>query len=141
MLSKACKYAIRTTLYLAIHSDSQARYSVKPLAENLEIPVHFLGKILQQMVREELISSIKGPGGGFYLTEVNRQVTLRQIVRTIDGPEIMEDCVLGFKQCSVKNPCALHSLYGAYRDGFFNLLGDQTVEEVAERLKRRDGNF
>jgi DNA-binding IscR family transcriptional regulator len=93
------------------------------------------------MVRAELISSVKGPGGGFYLTESNRTITLKQIVLSIDGPEIMEGCVLGFPECSNDNPCALHSLYGGYRNGFFSLLHDQTVEEVAERLKRRDGNF
>lgn len=141
MFSKACRYAIRVALYLATHSHAQARFGVKPLAESLGIPVHFLGKILQQMVRAGLVSSSKGPGGGFYLTEANRKVTLRDIVRSIDGPEIMEGCVLGFTECNADNPCALHSLYGGYRNGFFNLLGDQTVEEVAERIKRRDGNF
>ncbi len=141
MFSKACRYAIRVALYLATHSHLQAKFGVKVLAESLDIPMHFLGKILQQMVREGLISSSKGPGGGFYLTEANRSITLRQIVLSMDGPEVMEGCVLGFHECNHEHPCAMHSLYNAYREGFFNLLDDQTVQEVAERINRRDGDF
>lgn len=141
MFSKACKYAIRAALFLATHSDPQTRFGVKSLSESVNIPTPILGKVLQKMVRAELISSMKGPGGGFYLTDANREITLKQLVLSIDGPEIMEGCVLGFPTCSSTNPCALHSLYGGYRNGFFSLLDDQTVEEVAERIKKRGGNF
>lgn len=141
MFSKACKHGIRAAIYLATYSEPNTRFGVKALADALDLPMPFLGKILQQMVKAELISSVKGPGGGFYLTEANRNTTLKEIVVSIDGKDIIEGCVLGFPKCSAANPCALHSMYGAYRDGFFVLLGDQTVDEVAERIKRRGGSL
>lgn len=65
MFSKACTYAIRAALYLAVHAGPQARLGVKEIAEALDVPKHFLAKILQQLVRNNLVSSVKGPSGGF----------------------------------------------------------------------------
>ena len=70
MLSKACQYAIRAALYLAIHSSETQKVGVKEMASSLEIPQHFLGKTLQQLARYHLISSVKGPNGGLYLIHI-----------------------------------------------------------------------
>jgi Rrf2 family iron-sulfur cluster assembly transcriptional regulator len=71
MLSSATKYTIRAVLYLATYTDISNKIGVKQIAEDLEIPQPFLAKLLQQLSRSKLVSSSKGPSGGFYLSEHN----------------------------------------------------------------------
>ena len=69
MFSQACKYAIRAVLYLAVHASEGKKVGVKDIAAALDVPKYFLAKILQQLSRNNLISSTKGPSGGFFLSE------------------------------------------------------------------------
>lgn len=138
MFSKPCKYAIRAALYLAVHSNEHRKLGVKELAEALEVPQHFLAKILQQLVRNHLISSLKGPNGGFFLSEANREVRLRQIVMCIDGPDVFTSCILGLPVCNSAHPCPLHKQALAYRDGLDYQLKHQGVGELAKRIIREN---
>ena len=65
MLSNSSKYAINAVIYLAANSSESKRIGVKEVADALHIPLPFLAKILQALVRKKVISSNKGPGGGF----------------------------------------------------------------------------
>lgn len=136
MFSKSCKYAIRAVLYLAVHSDEEKRYGVKEIAEALDIPGPFLAKLLQQLSRQGLISSAKGPSGGFYLNDENKSAPLRLVIESIDGPEIFYSCILGLPVCSSENPCPLHTKAIAYREGLLKLVDDQSIRDLAKRIHR-----
>lgn len=136
MFSKSCKYAIRAVLYLAVHASPDHKVGLKPLADALDVPMHFLGKILQQLAKHQLVSSLKGPGGGFYLSDDNLAVHIDEIITTIDGPEVFTSCVLGLPVCSSANPCPLHVQVFAYREGLRGQLHAQTVAELAARIQR-----
>ena len=71
MLSSASKNAIRAILYLAKNSDQQNKINVKSIAEDLESPQPFLAKLLRQLSSNKLVTSVKGPNGGFYLNKKN----------------------------------------------------------------------
>lgn len=136
MFSKTCQYAIRAALYLAIHASADAKLGVKEIAEALQAPPHFLGKILQQLARHQLIASEKGPRGGFYLSPANRQATLSQVVECIDGPNVFSGCILGLPVCSATKPCPLHVQAFAYREGLSYQLRNQSIEDLALRMQR-----
>ena len=134
MFSKACKYAIRAVLYLTVNADEEHKLGVKEVAEALDVPKHFLAKILQTLARHHLISSPKGPSGGFYLDEKNRRATLRSVVESIDGPDLFTSCVLGLPVCSSENPCPLHEQAVTYRRGLLDLIEHRTIEQVAKQV-------
>ena len=131
MFSKACTYGIRAVIYLCVHTSAEMKIGVTDLSLALGIPKHFLAKILQQLAKADIISSVKGPGGGFYMNEKNRNMKLYDIICCIDGPQSMEGCILGLPVCSSSNPCALHFQALAYREGLFFQLKRMTIEEVA----------
>jgi len=135
MFSKSCKYAIRAVLFLAIHSDLEHKVGVKEIADTLGVPKHFLAKILQQLSRYNLISSVKGPSGGFYLSEDNRKASLRSVVECMDGPEVFSSCILGLPVCSSEHPCPLHTQAYIYREGLLKLIEDKTIGEVARQVE------
>lgn len=105
---------------------------VKELSEALAVPRHFLAKILQELSRQGLISSAKGPTGGFFLSESNRSASLIDVIRCIDGPEVFTSCILGLPMCSSERPCALHEEAMEFRQSLMALLKGKSIAELAE---------
>ena len=99
MFSKACKYSLRAVLYLALHSSESNKLGVNDLADALHIPKHFLAKLLQQLSKAGLVSSVKGPKGGFYSTKQNLGVTLREVIVCIDGEDSLSGCIMVAVSC------------------------------------------
>lgn len=135
MFSKACEYGLRATLYLAQHSEESVRVGVDELAERLTAPRHFLAKVLQQLARADVISSAKGPRGGFYLSQHNVSAPLLGVVECLDGPIKMQGCVMGLPKCTSENPCPLHHATISYRDTVRYQLGAQSIAEIAIRVE------
>jgi len=107
ILSKSCEYAIRATVYVALKSDCGEKTGILEVAEAIGSPRCFTGKILQTLVHKKILSSAKGPVGGFYL-ENGDQLFLIDIVRAIDGNDLFTACVLGLGRCSETQPCPMH---------------------------------
>ncbi|NNE15693.1 MAG: Rrf2 family transcriptional regulator [Saprospiraceae bacterium] len=134
MFSKSCKYAIRSILYLAMHTDEENKLGVEDIANGLTIPKHFLAKILQQLTRHNLASSSKGRNGGFYLSDENRKASLLSVVKAIDGPETFSSCVLGLPECSNKNPCSFHHQVVEYRNAMLMIMEKEAISDTAKRI-------
>ena len=108
---------------------------LKDIATAISSPEAFTAKVLQQLVRGQLVTSVKGPTGGFELTaEQLRTVTLRQIVVAIDGGTMLLGCALGLTQCSTKEPCPLHDQFVPIRDQLNELLHTHTIGELADKV-------
>jgi Rrf2 family iron-sulfur cluster assembly transcriptional regulator len=136
MFSKACQYAIRAVLFLAAHNPEGKKVSLAEIATAIDVPHHFLGKNLQLLVRDGLVSSSKGPHGGFWMTSDNLDRSLIDVIQLIDGPGIFQSCVLGLPFCSSANPCPLHVQAMAFRDGLLYQLKHNTIRELGLRIQR-----
>lgn len=134
MFSKACEYAIRAVLYIAIKSAEGLKPGFKEIAKEIDAPDPFTGKILQKLVKENVISSSKGPKGGFYLKPENEQIPLMEIVRVIDGKDVFKQCVLGLKECSDKYPCPIHNEVKAFRDKLKDAMQNQHIKDLAKDI-------
>ena len=75
MISKSSKYAIRAALFLTLHDGNGKKTGASEMAEQMSVPGAFLSKILQTLSKNGIVSSKKGPGGGFYLTPENKKKT------------------------------------------------------------------
>ena len=137
MFSKTCNYAIRATLFLAVHTDEENKIGVDEIAAGLKLPKHFLAKILQRLTRHNLASSSKGRNGGFYLSEKNKDAPLLRIVESIDGPDLFSSCILGLSTCSGKNPCTLHAEAVKYRESMLSIIEHDSIRDTANKISRK----
>ena len=135
MLSRASKYAILSTLYLALHSSKDNKTRVNLIAEKLDVPSPFLAKLFQQLVRGKVISSTKGPRGGFYLSDDNSTKTVCDIIVTIDGRNKLDDCFLGLDECDESQPCPVHFIVANFKEGLFGKFRDKTIVEFAKEAE------
>ncbi len=135
MLSSACKNAIRSVLYLAMYSSDTKKIGAKAIAENLEIPQPFLAKLLQQLIKNSLVSSTKGPHGGFYLSKINYNKNVWQIIACIDGIEKFDQCFLGLAKCEDSNPCPVHFTVSPFKKKIMADFRDKTIIRFANEIK------
>lgn len=134
MVSKSCKYAIRATVFIASKAQEKIRVGVKEIAEEIEAPIAFTGKILQLLTKNNIVSSLKGPSGGFFCDERQLDLPIIEVVNTIDGMSVFTDCVFGLHQCSDDHPCPMHFEYSKIRDQMYTSFQNTTIRSLANNL-------
>lgn len=140
IFSRQCEYALQAVLYLALQPRGRLT-SIKDLTTRLGVPYHFLGKILQNLSRKGLLTSQKGSSGGFALALPPQEITLFHIVESIDGVDFTKQCVLGFPECSGKNPCAVHHQWAELRESIYEMLVRKNIAEMAKDTKKPEYRF
>lgn len=136
MFSKSCEYAIRAVLYIAQKSEGGNKINIKEIAKGIDSPEHFVAKILQNLTKRNLLQSVKGPNGGFYLDEKSRKHSLADIVKAIDGDNLFSGCGLGLKQCSEARPCPIHNQYKEIKKKIIYMLENAKLGKFSEELEQ-----
>jgi len=140
IFSKKCEYGLQAVLYLAAKEIGDI-VSADEIAHKLSIPKEFVSKILQSLTESGLVNSKKGKAGGFSLAKVPSKIRLIDIVTAIDGLGIFSTCVLGFPHCSPDNPCPLHEQWGPLRTSAYNMLTEQTLDQLKEKTLNKIANL
>ena len=132
MLSLTCKTAIKAVIYLASKYESGEKSGIRAIAEFIDASEHTVGKFLQTLVKQQVINSMKGPSGGFYLTMKQQRQPIINIIVSIDSKEVFNQCGLGLSKCSATHPCPIHDDYKAVRDLFEKLCREKKISDLCE---------
>ncbi len=138
MFSTSCHYGLQAMIYIALHSTNEKNVDLGQIAEKQEIPKHFLSKILQMLVKNGLLNSMKGPTGGFSLSRSADDITLIEVIDAIDGLDVFTQCGIGFKRCDDNHPCPIHHEYKQVRNNIRELFENKTLLELSEDIKSGD---
>jgi Rrf2 family protein len=140
MISNTCKYGIRSLVYLAHHAKTRQRIGIKQIAEELDIPSPFLGKILQMLTKSGYLKSYKGPHGGFEIGKDPFKVNLYEIVVLIDGSGLFTSCLVGIRKCEEddKSHCAIHEDFADIRKQIRLLMEQKTIGDLAAGFDNPD---
>ena len=137
MLSNSCRYGIRAVMYLASQPSEKKMTGITTISKDLNLPTPFLAKILQQLAKRKILNSLKGPHGGFSLLKDPKEITLLDIVRTIDGDDIFKDCIIHNNTCRYvdehKESCALHDEYSVIRKDLMKLFRSSTIYDLVQK--------
>ena len=130
MTSRTGSLAVRAVIHLA-RLPAGEYAGAAGLAEEIDAPQNYLGKLLQTLSRTGLLASRKGAGGGFRLARDPGEITLRDILEPVEHLDRWEGCFLGQPTCSPENACAVHARWAALRDEYLGLLRDTTIADLA----------
>jgi Rrf2 family protein len=136
--SVGCEYGIRALTRLAANVPSGQYLLLRDILEGTTLPQHFVGKIFQTLVREELLVSAKGRGGGFALRRPGEEIVLRDIVEAIDGPARQKRCFLGFEQCLSSADCPHHGGCTSLRSQLDDLLDGTSLADLVKMAAQRE---
>ena len=137
MLGKTTEYAIRALVYIFIKNQEGKRPGFKEISKEIDSPEQFTAKILQNLAHAELISSMKGRGGGFFFDKPATPLTIFEVIRVIEGEKFFFKCGFGLKRCDGESPCPLHDDYAVVRGGFFRLVKKETIQALANKINEQ----
>jgi Rrf2 family protein len=135
MFSKATEYALRATIYIAQRSSAEKKTGLREIARAIGSPHSFTAKILQSLTKQnKIISSSRGPNGGFYMTEKAKKLPVRAILDAMGEGKVLEKCALGLKKCSETKPCPMHTAYKSIKEQLIKLFESKTIQHLAEEM-------
>jgi len=137
MFSKSCEYGLRAVLFIGHKSSEKQKVSLTTVASEIDSPQAFTAKVLQQLTKNKIVSSVKGPYGGFFIEEENMgTILLSDVVNIFDGKSIYTGCGLGLSSCDSESPCPLHFKFIEIRANLKEMLNIT----LSEALKKKTDN-
>jgi Rrf2 family protein len=130
-LSKKADYALIAMKHLALRGD-RGSSSAREIAEQYDIPIELMAKVLQRLVRRGLLASHQGTRGGYQLARGPAQISVADVIQAIEGPVTVTACSTDdggqceqFQKCNVRDPL------WRVRERILTALGECTVAELA----------
>lgn len=134
MFSKTFGYALRAVVLVAQLGQNGRKLGLQEISDQLEIPHHFLGKIMQDMVKHGIVDSLKGPTGGFFANKQTPKIPIWEVLKVTDGSLVFETCALGIQRCNAAAPCPLHGDFAVCRNGMQQVFSEKTIGDLAENV-------
>ena len=135
MLSKKVKYAIKALIFISKNIEEKRPISAKLISEKVKIPYKFLETILRELKQNKILKSERGADGGYYFLKNPSEITVLEVIRFIDGPVSMVNCVsINYYQkcedCIDEDTCSIKLLFTEVRDATLPILA-KTIEQMA----------
>ena len=130
-LSKKADYALIAMKHLARTSPGTQSTSAREIAENYDIPIELLAKVLQRLVRTGLLVSTQGTRGGYALGRAAKSISVADVIQAIDGPLTVTACSTENSDCEQYQKCSIRDPLWQIRERIVAALGTVTLSEMA----------
>ncbi len=128
LITRETDYAVRTVLYLAREGNRIA--NVTEVAHAMHIPESFLAKILQRLTKSNILVSSRGVKGGFKLAKKPSEISLLDILMSIQGAATINLCVIDSKKCKLSATCSVHPVWVDIRKEIEKRLQKHTIDAL-----------
>ena len=132
IITRATEYAIRAILYMSRQPVGEIIYK-KDICKAQEITPAFLTKIFQPLIKEGIVGSQRGVGGGFYLAKNPAEITLLDIINSQEGPVYLNQCLVAEGACEREFFCPIHGAWADIRKEFMQTLSRYDFASLATR--------
>ena len=129
-LSRAAEYAIRGMLHLSSKPDLEAT-GIEEVSKAQDVPSAYLAKLFQLLAKKGYVRSFRGAGGGFALAKSPKDITLLEIIETLEGRIFLNDCLIREGYCPKDNVCPVHDVWREAQKKFLEYLNNCTFEQLA----------
>jgi Rrf2 family protein len=129
-LSKKADYALIAMKHLAIRPDSGSA-SAREIAEQYDIPIELMAKVLQRLARRGLVTSHQGTRGGYRLARAASVISVADVIQAIDGPLTVTACSTDAENCEQYAKCSVRDPLWRIRERILSALATCSLQEVA----------
>lgn len=138
-LSKKADYALMAMKHLA-QKDGAPSTSAREIAEQYDIPIELMAKVLQRLVRTGLLVSTQGTRGGYTLSRPSVAISVADVIQAIDGPMTVTACSSEKNDCEQYRKCSIRDPLWQIRERIVAALGTVTIAEMAAENVANAGN-
>ena len=128
ILTKTTEYAVRVLAYMS--KEKNQLLSAKYLHEQLNIPYKYLTRLMTDLAKSGYLMSVKGRDGGFRIIKDLKEISLANIVQSVEGMDSFNACILGFHECSNENPCAMHFVWEENKKKLLQTLESTSLSDL-----------
>lgn len=132
-LSKKADYALIAMKHLALRPD-QAASSAREIAEQYDIPVELMAKVLQRLAREGLLASHQGTRGGYQLSRSPSAISVADVIQAVDGPLTVTACSTDDDNCDQYSKCSVRDPLWKIKERILLALQTCSISELANDL-------
>jgi Rrf2 family protein len=135
-ISRKADYALRAVLYIA-RQPQDKRNSINAIAESESVPRDFLAKILKELTRSEILKSYQGVHGGYQMAKAANQVSVLDVIESMDGPLGLNLCVRGDNgcDCDKSDHCNMYPFWSKMQTHVKGLLKNETIAKLKSKSK------
>ena len=130
-LSKKSDYALIAMKHLALKTGPGSSSSAREIAEQYDIPIELMAKVLQRLVRSGLLASQQGTRGGYQLSRPATAISVADVIQAIDGPLTVTACSTDDEQCDQFTKCSVRDPLWRIKERILNALRSCTIAEIA----------
>ena len=130
-LSKKADYALIAMKHLAQKRCGGTSICAREIAEQYDIPIELMAKVLQRLVRRGLLASHQGTRGGYQLGRTPTQISVADVIQAIDGPVTVTACSTEEGTCDQYSKCNVRDPLWRVRERILTALGECTIAELA----------
>lgn len=106
--------------------------SVNELHRALDIPYKYLGRLMPRLAEAGMVQALKGKNGGYRLVEPLDKVRTGQVIEVVEGWGEYNQCILGFQECSSRNPCPIHNYWAPIKSQIVDMFHNLTLKDLAD---------
>jgi Rrf2 family protein len=129
-LSKKADYALIAMKHLALRPD-QAASSAREIAEQYDIPIELMAKVLQRLAREGLLASHQGTRGGYHLSRSPSAISVADVIQAVDGPLTVTACSTEEENCDQYSKCSVRDPLWRIKDRILSALSTCSLQEIS----------
>lgn len=133
-LSKKADYALMAMKHLARKADTAASTSAREIAEQYDIPIELMAKVLQRLARSGLLTSHQGTRGGYTLSKPTPSISVADIIQAIDGPLTVTACSSQDEACEQFTKCNVRDPLWRIKDRILASLAECSLHEISTDL-------
>ena len=134
MFSQTAEYALRAMVWLAEHQSDEPVGNVA-IAEATQVPQTFLAKVMQSLVKADLVTSRRGVGGGFVLNRSADEISVLDVVNSVDPIQRFDDCPLKLAGHR-RRRCSMHAQMNSAIAKVEKTLGASTIQTLVNDKSR-----
>jgi Rrf2 family protein len=134
-ITNQADYALRSMLYIAQYAESQLIPSNK-IAEEMQISRIFLSRINSQLVNAGLIRTRRGARGGVMLAKPAADISVYDVVTTIDGPITLIDCIADPESCPLSPDCPYRTFWEETQNALIARMKAVSLQDMAAGSKK-----
>ncbi len=137
-ISTKGRYGTRALLEVALRQDDDM-VRLKDIAEQQEIPLPYLERIIAPLVKAGFLASTRGPTGGVALGKHPAGIKISEVIEVLEGSMAPVACVDDPNTCSRADACATCDLWGEVKEAMEEVLEAVTLQDLVERQKKKQG--
>jgi Rrf2 family protein len=136
-ISTRGRYGTRLLLELALHQ-GEGPVPLKDISQRQRIPLKYLEHVITPLIAGSILRSARGAGGGILLAKAPEHIKLSDVIRLLEGPIGLVDCVNSPEICDRSDSCVTRDVWCEIKEAMNKVLNSTTLQDLLERHRKKE---